>query len=191
MWFWGGLIDQGGWWTHHWWTRRIQCGSQREEKKIILMKWLLDSCDNFKNKVTDLEQLAKDISTNKNKFEVLFIPKYQEGNEYSWGASKRTYRREPLNQKCSVANFLNLVSHCKDQIVVYMCRQFSKKARRYMLVYHEKSIHRNEDSTIASNWKIVSFDQNEARHKKSKSHQDANTIKLSFIEHVMQERIGL
>ena len=59
------------------------------------------------------------------------------------------------------------------------------------MVYHEQSIHQNDDSEFASNRKIVSFEQNEARVKQYKSHRDANTIESSFIERVMRECIGL
>ena len=106
---------------------------------------LLSNCSDFIEQKKDIEQLCNKITVIKDiRFSILFRPKYHceiagEGIEYSWGASKRYYRKEPLAMEKQTSNFKALVSTCIARINISMCRKFLRKARSYMLVYlHNK-----------------------------------------------------
>ena len=60
-----------------------------------------------------------------------------EGIEYTWGLMKCYYRRQPLSQKKTKANFFSLVDKCfsPELITKDMVRKFSKRARDYMQEY--------------------------------------------------------
>lgn len=65
------------------------------------------------------------------------IPKFHcelagEGLEYSWGASKRIYCRNPLGAKRSVVNFEKLVKKSLGKVTKSISCRFSAKARDYM-----------------------------------------------------------
>ena len=68
------------------------------------------------------------------------IPKYHcelagEGIEYSWGLSKKKYRRQPYPDKKGKSAFKELLVKCLKLINVGHQRKFSSKGRRYMLTY--------------------------------------------------------
>ena len=98
----------------------------------------------FLEQKTDLEQLCDEISAEFPNFvSVLFTPKFHcelagESIEYSWGVSKRYYRRQPITMKRSTVNFERLVKDSIDKVSTMMCRRFSRKTRGYMLGYRHK-----------------------------------------------------
>ena len=151
----------------------------------------------LKTKITDLEHLCNEVSKDSvNKSYILFTPKFHcelagEGIEYSWGASKRLYRKQPISKKISIANFLSLVKQCIDYITPMMATRFSAHARGYMLGYlHKKITQEDEDhnSKVKTEWL---FSYNEKIHKIYRNHRDANIIEGSYIEAVMRECIGI
>ena len=126
--------------------------------------------------------------------DILFTPKYHceiagEGIEYSWGASKRWYRRKPLRVKRTTKEFRELVSNCVKKVDVTMARKFSRKARSYMLVYQHlrKMKELNGDNIDVTHVDI------EKLQKVYRGHRDANCIDGQFIMEVMKEcnRINL
>ena len=162
--------------------------------------YLLSNCADFLAEKTDLEHLVDKISGDKPcRFSIIFTPKFHceiagEGIEYSWGASKKWYRRRSYADKRSFANFLKLVKESMERVTMKMARRFSAKARRYMMVYHHqmKEIVLLEASgVILNDGEKLSFCQNELLHKKYKSHRDASTMDGAFIERVMRECIGV
>ena len=69
-------------------------GKLTEEGENYSLNALLMKCTDFRTEVTDLEHLAREISTVHQLISILFTPKFHcelagEGIEYSWGASKR------------------------------------------------------------------------------------------------------
>lgn len=81
--------------------RKLSEEGERYSLSALLMKYT-----DFRTKVTDLEHLGKGISTIDHSSSILFTPKFHyelaiEGIKYSWGASKRCYRKQSLSKKKS------------------------------------------------------------------------------------------
>ena len=155
-------------------------GKLTEEGENYSLNALLMKCTDFRTEVTDLEHLAREISTVHQLISILFTPKFHcelagGGIEYSWGASKRYYRKQPLSTKKSYANFEKLVRWSVDRVSVQMCRRFSAKARGYMLAYHHKALEKSnakcKGESDAIEVKFSSFEYNEKIHKIYRSHQ--------------------
>ena len=155
------------------------------------MTYLLSNCSDFKQQKTDIEQLCDELCFNKdyNMF-ILFTPKYHcelagEGIEYTWGASKRYYRKEPLAMKKQSKDFKLLVTTCIEKIDVAMARKFSRKARSYMLAYMHQKIEKENNLRDNNN----SFYEIEKLQKCYRGHRDANCFDGRFIEEVMKQSI--
>jgi hypothetical protein len=67
-----------------------------------------------------------------------------------------------------------------------MCRQFSAKARGYMLGYHHQAL-----ETEDGREEVKSFERNEKIHKIYRSHRDALSFDGEFISRVMRECITI
>ena len=155
---------------------------------------LLSKCTDFKEEKTDIDQMCEELSSKYDySVNILFTPKFHcelagEGIEYSWGASKRLYRREPLHKKRQSGEFKRLVHECVSKVNINMVRRFSQKARNYMLTYlHLRAVKNNTRKDALEEWNFV---KNEKLHKVYSSHRDANCIKGKYIEAVMCESIG-
>ena len=65
----------------------------------------MSKCTDFTEQKTDAEQLCDELScTIPNTCSIIFTPKFHckiagEGIKYSWGVTKKTYRRIPLHEK--------------------------------------------------------------------------------------------
>jgi len=162
-------------------------GELLHEFRKYSLTYLLSQCKDFKEQKTDLEQLCDEISCDIPNFvSVLFTPKFHcelagEGIEYSWGASKRYYRRQPITMKRSSVNFERLMKDSINKVSTMMCRKFSRKARGYMLGYRHKQLQKEE---VGEDIK-ESYEYNEKIHKMYRGHRDANCIDGAFIERVM------
>ena len=122
------------------------------------------------------------------KVDIVFTPNFHceiagEGIEYSWGASKRWYRRKPLRVKRTTKEFRELVSNCVKRVDVNMAREFSRKARSYMLVYQ----HLRRMKELNSNEIDVTHANIEKLQKVYRVHRDANCIDGQFIMEIMKE----
>ena len=175
-------------------------GELTEEGKLYSMNALLMNCTDFRSEVTDLEHLARELSSPDHHISILFTPEFHcefagEGIEYSWGASKRYYRSQPLSKKKSYRSFDKLVRWSVGKVSIQMCRKFSGKARGYMLAYHHKALEKVnakcKSESDAIDLKFSSFDYNEKIHKIYRSHRDANSIDCAFIERVIYECITI
>ena len=95
-----------------------------------MLAYLLSQCKDYIEQKTDLEQLCDEISADIPNFvSVLFTPKSHcelagKGIEYSWGASKRYYRRQSITMKRSTLNFEKLVKNSVNKVSTMMCRRF-------------------------------------------------------------------
>jgi hypothetical protein len=58
-----------------------------------------------------------------------------EGIEYAWGLVKKLFRRLSMKCKRKYENFLKHIKECLMQSMSERVRQFSKRARKYMLAY--------------------------------------------------------
>ena len=175
-------------------------GKLTEEGENYSLNALLMKCTDFRTEVTDLEHLAREISTVHQLISILFTPKFHcefadDGIAYSWGASKRYYRKQPFSKKKLFKNFENLVRWSIGRVTLQMCRRFSAKARGYMLAYHHKALEKSnakcksESDTIEL--KFSSFEYNEKIYKIYRSHRNANSIDGAFIEQVIYECITI
>ena len=155
---------------------------------------------------TDIEYLAKELSTATCNCSILFTPKFHcelagEGIEYSWGASKRYYRRISLKNKKSFSDFVDSIRKSLYRVNIDMARRFSAKARSYMCSYqhqHLLKVEGEREENVSDYVKKElkpSFDQIEALRQNYStkkvylSHRDTNTTDGSFIERVMKECI--
>ena len=73
---------------------------------------------------------------------IKFTPKYHceiagEGIEYCWGFSKKIQRRLPLKDRRKVEGFIKSVKCCLKRVTPVRMRQFARRARKYMLAYHQ------------------------------------------------------
>ena len=111
-----------------------------------------------------------------------------EGIEYSWGASKRVYRKQPIMKKKSVKNFESLVTSSLNSVTIKMARKFSAKARGYMLAYSHKKMQDEgcNDDTVKYEW---NFEHNERIQKMYRLHRDVSVFDGRFIEKVLKESI--
>ena len=126
-------------------------------KEFILTN-ALSKCDDFINEKTDIEQLCEDVSIHSPKnCEILFTPKFHcelagEGIEYAWGMMKRIYRNAPMETKRLTKGFQLLVQQCARSVSLNSARLFSKKARRYMVVYHHQRLELKDVGERVSKW---------------------------------------
>ena len=162
---------------------------------------VLSSFSDFINQQSDIEELTLELSTCCSySSSILFTPKFHcelagEGIEYSWGLSKRIYRKKPIAEKRSVANFERLVSLSLSQVSIDNCRRFSSRARKYMLTYSHKYLKGKavnagdgEDEANRMEW---SLELNEKIRKQYSSHRDVNIIDGKFLQTVILESIGV
>ena len=164
---------------------------ENDEEKYSLSH-LLSKCSDFKSEKKDLEYLYNELNVYMNNdCRILYTPKFHcklagEGIEYSWGASKRYYRRQPLSMKKHSGHFKETVSKSIQMVTVDMYRKFLRKARRYMVTYlHKRRAVRDGD---ANTW---NFEENERIQRVYKCHRDANGFDGRFIESVMNKSINL
>ena len=110
-------------------------GKLSEEGKKFSLEFLMNNCVDFLEEKTDLEHLADSICEDReHNSSVAFTPKFHceiagDGVEYSWGASKRWYRKQSFASKRSFTNFEILVMNSLKRVNIEMCRRFSRKAR--------------------------------------------------------------
>ena len=170
-------------------------GLLKEECKQYSLTYMLSRCSDFKNEITDLEHLTKVISEqNHIKSNILFTPKFHcelagEGIEYSWGASKRVYRRYPLKRKRFASKFEACVKRSISLVTPLMANRFSAKARSYMMGYKHRRVMIDECENTDNDIIVWSHDYNEKIHKIYRGHRDANTIEGHYIEKVLKECI--
>lgn len=103
----------------------------------LSLRHLLANCTDFLSEQSQLEYVCESLGVR-----ALITTKYHaeyagEGVEYSWGFSKALYRRHPLAQKKTTADFLALVDKCisREVLTVDLIRKFSARARGYMETY--------------------------------------------------------
>ena len=166
-------------------------GKLKDENRQFVLSHLLQQCKDFKEEMSDLEHLAKELGGRDATICIVFTPKYHcelagEGIEYCWGAAKRLYRKLPLKKRRSWDSFRTSVLECLSQINVGMCRRFSAKARGYMLGYHHQAL-----ETEDGREEVKSFERNEKIHKIYRSHRDALSFDGEFISRVMRECITI
>ena len=146
-------------------------GKLKDENRQYVLSHLLKQCKDFKEEMSDLEHLAKELGGPDATISILFTPKYHcelagEGIEYCWGAAKRIYRKLPLKKKRSWEAFRTSVFESLTNINVDMCRRFSAKARGYMMGYHHQAL-----ETEDGRGEVKSFERNEKIQKMYRSPQ--------------------
>ena len=179
-------------------------GKLSEDGKKYSLDFLMGNCVDFLEEKTDLEHLAESLCDGcDHDCSIVFTPKFHceiagEGIEYSWGASKRWYRKQSFAAKRSFDNFEILVMNSLKRVNINMCRRFSRKARRYMVGYLHQMLENNtldvDDGVVAASGVFFSKSshiKNEVLHKVYASHRDANTTDGAFIERVMRECINV
>ena len=173
----------------------VDTGLIKDEFKQYSLTHLILQCSDFRNEISDLEHLTNEMSEIHNKqIEILFTPKFHcelagEGIEYSWGASKKIYRRYPLKRKRFSSNFKACVKQSISMVTPLMVNRFSAKARGYMMGYKHRRVMINECEKTDENMIIWSHAYNERIHKLYRGHRDANTIEGKYIDKVLKECI--
>jgi hypothetical protein len=162
----------------------------KEASRQYALSYLLQQCTDLKDKKSDLDHLATELSGCDTTILILFTLKYHcklagEGIEYCWGAAKRMYRKFPLNQKKSWESFRKSVAVCLSKVNIEMCHQFLGKARGHMLGYHPQALEVEDGRE-----EVKSFERNEKIQKIYRSHRDALTFSSEFISQVMRDCIN-
>jgi hypothetical protein len=151
------------------------------------LKNLLSTCEDFRNEVSAMEDLALSLSTPTSNVTILFSPKYHceiagEGIEYSWGMAKRQFRNRPLCDKRGSVRFRNAVKESISYVKLENVRKFSSRVRRYMLAYWY--FHNCELTN--SHFISPSYDEIEKFVKLSKTHRSVSDTDTGFIEETWQ-----
>ena len=115
---------------------------------------IMENCTDFANELSQLQHVCNELGVT-----AVTTTKYHaeyagEGIEYSWGASKSLYRRQPLASKRSKASFDALVNKCisrEQALPIELIRKFSRRARGYMEAYKslEMKAELGKDNTIS------------------------------------------
>jgi hypothetical protein len=117
-------------------------GDLKDEIKPFVLTYLLNQCPDFANETSDLQHLAVALSDETCVVTLEFTPKYHcemagEGVEFGWGFSKKLQRRLPLKDRRKIDGFIKSVKHCLLKVTPVRMRRFARRARKYMLAYHE------------------------------------------------------
>ena len=117
---------------------------------------------------------------------ILVTPKYHceiagEGIEYSWGLSKKYYRKLPIHRKRTKDLFQESVRESLCHVRIDHARKFAAKARRYMLCYKH----------YAESGDKVSYDAIEKFVKTCKTHRSAVDQDTKFIVQIYRQSVGL
>lgn len=155
---------------------------------------LIQSLRDFREEKTLLQVRAEEMGIS-----IVRSPKCHpeiagEGIEYVWGVSKNDYKRQPLEQKRGIDNFLNLVtkSVSTDRITKEIARGCAARARAYMLAYrarHLLSINASEDVEEELRNNPICFDLLDKCVKKFRAHRSANDFDKSFIKGMMVDKM--
>jgi hypothetical protein len=113
-----------------------------EESKAFILIYLLSQCSDFANEIADLQHLAAKLSGETGTVTIEFSPKYHcaitgEGIEFCWGFAKKLQRRLPIKDRRKVEGFIKSVKCCLKRVTPVRTRQFARRARKYMLAYHQ------------------------------------------------------
>ena len=163
-------------------------GRLTDDGKKLCLNCMLSQCKDFQDENSDLEFLVEEISDKVDcNFSILFAPKFHcelagEGIEYSWGASKKIYRRYPLSIRKTFELFQAAVLKALRSVNIISCRRFSAKSRRYMMVYQHQQLSPDETLSLEGNEKLL---------KLYKSHRDVAKTDASFIVKIMKESMGV
>jgi hypothetical protein len=114
----------------------------KEESKPFILTYLLLQCPNFANEISDLQHLVAQLSEETCMITIEFTPKYHceitgEGIKYCWGFSKTIQWRLPLKDRHKVEGFMKSVKCCLKRATPVRMRRFARRARKYMLAYHQ------------------------------------------------------
>jgi len=151
----------------------------------LSLRHLIASCTDFQTEKSQLEYVCESLGA-----KALITTKYHaeyagEGIEYSWGFAKSLYRRHPLAQKKTTADFLKLVDKCisREVLTVDIIRRFSARARSYMETYKVMELEANSTETkdSSSEDSPIPHKRIETLKKILKSHRAAIDFDKGFI----------
>ena len=168
-------------------------GKLTETGKTYSLHHILSNASDFATEKYDLEHLCTGLSISNSTITVTFTPKFHceiasEGIYYSWGISKKYYRRIPYNQNRSFQKFVSSVKSSLSKVTIHTTRRFSQKDRSYMLGYH----HQLKEDRCKVRLLVKSessYKYNKKIHKLYKSHRNVATTAFAFIQHVINECI--
>ena len=113
-----------------------------------------------------------------------------EGIEYTWGLMKCFYRRQPLSQKKTKANFFSLVDRClsRELMTKDMVRKFSKRARDYMQAYRAFETDEMKEGMVEDG-KVLTITHKmiEKMKKVVSSHRAALDHDKSYLDKIIKE----
>ena len=167
-----------------------------EKDNDFSLRWLISKCPDFAEEKSAMAHLLDEISrANSFNITLLVTPKYRcelagEGIEYSWGLSKRFFRKLPLTNKKGRANFLESVRICLAHVDVTHARKFSAKTRRYMLTYAFCA--KLPDVECHHNGETLTYSTIERYVKKEfKTHRSTSDQEAGYIAQIYRESIAV
>jgi hypothetical protein len=174
-------------------TTKLKPEHEDDFKKYSLVH-LMTECADFKNEKSAMEKLLEDLSFGQEfTVSLMATPKYHcelagEGIEYSWGLSKKKYRRQPYADKKGKSAFKELLVKCLKLVNVGHQRKFSAKARRYMLTYQ---LYDSDGDKADFEKRGLSFKEIE-KHVNSlmKTHRSSFDQAHGYISDIWRESLG-
>jgi hypothetical protein len=155
------------------------------------MRHILSNCSDFRDEITAMEDLCKNLSTDNCKVSILYTPKYHceiagEGIEYAWGLSKKYYRNLEYAKKRGIVNFRRSIRESIDFVSVDHSRKFAAKVRRYMLAYIHYDKRTDSNSPKPTYQQIEHFVKTE-----SKTHRNVADSEFGYIAKIWKESTDL
>jgi hypothetical protein len=190
-----GFIDEEKVNQQHYYKK--QCDDP--DRSLVTM---LQKCTDFQNEKSAMEALCDDMSSMdtsaapgqpSRQIILLTTPKYHceiagDGIEYSWGLSKRGFRRLALAQKRGKGNFHEAVKQCLSLVKVEHARRFSARTRRYMLIYGnlDKLPKEGEEDSTLSYGEIEKYVKT-----KFKTHRNTLDQESAYLSQIWKESQSL
>ena len=159
-------------------------GNVKDEYKSFCLSHLLSNCTDFKEEKTALECLAEELSSDGHSIHITLSTPYHpelagEGIELVWGLWKKIYRHMPWYLKKGIDGFNACINTSLNKISVNHIRNFSAKARRYMLAY----LHFNDQNT-------VTYSDIEKMVKQCKTHRNTQDQETGYIAKLWKQAVA-
>ncbi len=163
-------------------------GNLKADFEAFALKNLMGKCEDFRTETSAMEQLAADLSNQNMTVSIMTSPKYHceiagEGIEYAWGMAKKYYRSLKLEQKKGKNTFKESVLESLKTVKVEQTRQFSGRARRYMIAYQHYA------KAIKEKGEKPTYPMIEKFMKQCKTHRNAADQVTGWISKVLKEAL--
>jgi hypothetical protein len=148
------------------------------------LHFLMSNCKDFLEEESLLQSMGRKMGVTIDRTPICHAELAGEGIEYSWGASKNQYRREPLSEKRKKDSYRKLVTKCLSEEILSKdrVRAFARRARSYICAYYQMHYGLIPDDLIKEHGNL----QIERLAKRYKSHRSVVDFDQAFITRIIQ-----